>query len=57
MTKQGGQTGPTFHQTLVFKMLGEMFDLFDGGFTERAGKTHTKAILKTKFRQFASFLS
>ena len=34
MTKQGGQTGPTFHQTLVFKMLGEMFDLFDRGLTD-----------------------
>ena len=29
VTKQGGQTGPTFHQTLVFEMLGEMFDQFD----------------------------
>ena len=30
-TKQGGQTSQTFHQTFVFEMLGEMFDLFDRG--------------------------
>ena len=30
-TKQGGQTSPTFHQTFVFEMFGEMFDLFDRG--------------------------
>ena len=30
-TKQGGQTSPTFHQTFVFEMLGEMIDLFDRG--------------------------
>ena len=35
-TKQGGQTSPTFHQTFVFDMLGEMFNLFDRGLTKIA---------------------
>ena len=34
-TKQGGQTSPTFHQTFVFEMLGEKFDLFDRGFSDK----------------------
>ena len=33
-TKQGGQTSQTFHQTFVFELLGEMFDLFDQGYRE-----------------------
>ena len=38
VTKQGGQTSQTFHQTFALQMLGEVFDRFDRGFTHQAAR-------------------